>query len=110
MTEPLNIYVIGSTSGPFKIGVAKNPRARRSEIQIGSHTRIEVVYSVAVPGEDALLIERGAHRILREHRLSGEWFNVTKDQAEEAIREAIVLSKYKQQNLPLFPITHRLGA
>jgi hypothetical protein len=85
-----HIYVIGTaSSGPLKIGVAKNVRARLGGIQNGNPARLEVLFSSEVPFVDAPAIERRSHALLKAYRLTGEWFDVSAEQAVAAIREAI---------------------
>jgi hypothetical protein len=77
------LYVISPTvSGipvsPCKIGISNKPRARLSGIQTGNPERLALV--AAVPMGDRTVIEcleASMHDYLAEHRLQGEWFNVS---------------------------------
>jgi hypothetical protein len=81
-----SVYVMES-AGRIKIGIAANVKSRLSAVQTGNPNPVTLVWSVAVP--DAVLIEMQAHAILSAHRMIGEWFNCTRDQAVEAVRSAI---------------------
>jgi hypothetical protein len=82
------VYVIGTATGPFKVGIANDPRSRLTGLQSGSHIKLSVLYSIGVEPSDAYAVERAAHETLNEHRLSGEWFNVPCDMAKAAIAKA----------------------
>lgn len=83
------VYVIGPKVGPQKVGVAKSPALRRSELQTGSPLRLEVKH-IFDPGEFlATQVESGAHRILADSALEGEWFAVTAEEAIAAVGEAL---------------------
>jgi predicted GIY-YIG superfamily endonuclease len=82
------VYVIGTATGPLKIGIANDPRSRLASIQSGSYVKLLVQYFIAALPSDALRIERAAHKALSKHRLSGEWFNVSCETAKAAILKA----------------------
>lgn len=84
-----HVYVIGTPSGPFKIGVATNLRDRLSSIQTGSHLRMAALHAVVVPASHACAVESHAHKQLKPFWISGEWFNVSVDQAKAAIILAV---------------------
>ena len=84
------VYVIGPKIGPKKIGMANNPSARRREIQVGNPKLVSVLHSIESPPDLSSLIENMAHKLLRDKRLCGEWFNVTTEEAVKAINDAIV--------------------
>lgn len=86
-----HVYVIGTLSGPFKIGVATNLRNRLSSIQTGSHLKVSAAHSVVVPASHAYAVEAHAHKLLKNVRLSGEWFNVSLVDAKSAVTQAISL-------------------
>lgn len=84
-----SVYVIGSPRGPQKIGVALNVARRLGALQTGSSVKLiaSLVEPMATP--EAKLVEAHAHWLLRDSRLSGEWFRVTPTDAGRAVREAI---------------------
>jgi T5orf172 domain len=83
------IYVIGASDGPQKIGVAVDVKKRLQGIQTGSHLPVTLASAEAVEADVAIHVENYAHWILREQRLSGEWFRVTPEQAKQAVHEAV---------------------
>lgn len=89
MKATRHIYVIGSPSGPFKIGIATNLKGRLSSIQTGSPVKVSVIHVVIVPREDAISVEGHAHKLLHAHRMSGEWFNVSSEDAKGAVIRAV---------------------
>ena len=69
------IYVITDGNKNAKIGVAKNPIRRLSNLQI-SHPGTLVLLAVADWPDVA---EKRIHYILRRDRLRGEWFRMNPD-------------------------------
>lgn len=98
MTTTRYVYVIGSPSGPFKIGRATNLKDRRSGVQTGSPVKVSVIHSETVPREEVVFIERYAHKILDSHRMFGEWFNVPLEDALAAVACAISVSAKNTAN------------
>lgn len=84
------VYVIGDPGGPQKIGVAANPEQRRYMLQGASP--VSLVISAAIPAtrSEAFRVEAYAHWLLRDQRLRGEWFDITPNEARNAIGEAFV--------------------
>lgn len=81
--------MIGSESGPHKIGMSANgPQARLASLQTGCPTRLSLIAFVPVPDGMARDVEKRAHRLLDPKRLGGEWFEVTAKQAIEAVEIA----------------------
>lgn len=86
----MNLYVIGPTRGPKKIGIAKNPERRIRALGTGHSRPLRLLYSCRVPSESvAVDIERRAHWLLRERRMHGEWFDVGARAAIEAVQRAV---------------------
>lgn len=80
-----SVYAVGAADGPQKIGLATDPSGRLKHVQCGSPVALAVGFSLPLPADRALKVERYAHWLLREHRLEGEWFSVTPRKAKEAI-------------------------
>ncbi len=80
-----HIYVVGAIDGPKKIGIAANPRARLSTLQISSPERLVPNFFAACGYSQARLIEAKAHKLLQENRRSGEWFAISADAAIAAV-------------------------
>ncbi|WP_376960079.1 GIY-YIG nuclease family protein [Azospirillum sp. A26] len=84
-----SVYVIGPESGPLKIGISSDINKRLAALQTGSADKLSVHYSTDIPDGKARAVEAAAHAMLRERRKSGEWFDITLDEAQDAIREAM---------------------
>ena len=68
------IYAIVEEAGGFwKFGLGGKPQERLENLQIGNPRRL-TLYAHA-PG--TLALERYIHRVLRRHRIAGEWFAQT---------------------------------
>lgn len=90
------VYVMAIGDGPHKIGIARNVEARRRELQTAAPTQIEVVYAQSMDRAQAYDVEQSAHRMLRDSRMNGEWFDVTARQAVSAVALATI-SAAKQE-------------
>lgn len=84
-----DIYVAGSSRGPKKVGIARNPESRLRQLRTGSSRRLELLFSAPAPDGLATDIERRAHWLLRDKKASGEWFNVGAKEAIDAVQRAI---------------------
>jgi hypothetical protein len=78
------VYVIAGTHGLVKVGISTDPVARLATLQTGSPDRLRIAFTAPGYG-NAFTIEQEAHVILAQHRVAGEWFNVTPDLAIAAI-------------------------
>ncbi|UPT89574.1 GIY-YIG nuclease family protein [Bradyrhizobium barranii subsp. apii] len=88
--EHRQLYVIQDPgSGFLKIGKAFDPEGRLSQFQTGTPHQLTIVHTHCCEDDaEAPALEPMVHRILAEHRVRGEWFNVTLDQAKAAIAQA----------------------
>lgn len=66
------IYLIASPSDLVKVGISRDPDARLAGLQSGHHDGLRLLATVAGLKED----EGALHRLLRAHRVRGEWFKV----------------------------------
>jgi hypothetical protein len=67
----------GEYVGAIKIGISRDPDARRNAIQTASPYEVQVAYRRAFPDEPtARRVERRVHQQLASHRLRGEWFDL----------------------------------
>ena len=83
-----SVYVIAQERGPVKVGISDKPMFRLRSLQTGHASRLDLKHSREA--DNAKLVERLAHHALREKRLSGEWFDVTVDEAIAAIESAVI--------------------
>lgn len=66
------IYLIASPANLVKVGISRDPDARLAGLQSGHHDGLWLLATVAGLQED----EGALHRLLRAHRVRGEWFKV----------------------------------
>ena len=81
------VYVIRAADGHCKVGVTKDPAARLATLQTGSATVLSYAFLGVTPGEGRN-IERQAHTLLGDARLTGEWFSVAPELAVSAVMGA----------------------
>lgn len=81
------VYAI-SDGRAIKIGFAVDPVKRLADLQIAHSQPLRLIHSRAC--SDAAKAERRAHRLLREKRLRGEWFDLSEQEAVFAIDLAIM--------------------
>ncbi len=88
MRSPGFVYLI-KMGEYFKIGFAKDPVQRLSQLRIGVpvHNMIELVCRIRT--EYMRLLERQLHERFQDRRGSGEWFALALDEVEEIKRLAI---------------------
>jgi hypothetical protein len=73
-----DIYVYLFKSGLYhKIGISENPKYRLQSIQTSNPNKIEQVYQIK--RSDAKNVEYNLHKIFKNKRVSGEWFNLNDD-------------------------------
>lgn len=84
-----HVYVIGHDVGPQKVGFTHDLsfRLKCLQRQEGNKT-LAVFTSYEVPYNQALRAERMAHWLLRDKMVRTEWFDVTPEEAAEAVRKA----------------------
>lgn len=81
-----HVYVAGSSrNGPLKIGITVDPKRRLGELQTGNAVRLDIYWTLAVPADQARLIEQDIHGLFVPERMSGEWFLIPVEMAVEAI-------------------------
>ncbi|MFG1302126.1 GIY-YIG nuclease family protein [Xanthobacter sp. V3C-3] len=83
------LYVCGYEGGPFKIGYAYNPDKRMKDHVRDGHAAIFMVGKWPAGAAIVQAAERYVHWILRDKHLQKEWFNVTQEEAEAAVRQAL---------------------
>jgi hypothetical protein len=83
-----NVYVMQAGDGPVKVGHARDLVGRMRAIQIGSPHRLNMVYAAECIGIPPRQVEQLAHEKIAAKRLMGEWFDVPRDVAIDAIKSA----------------------
>lgn len=79
------LYVIaGPDRHPVKLGFSAQPEKRVGQLQTGSSVILSLHHTEEVADSQVKIAEKALHRLLGFRRLSGEWFDLT---VEEAISE-----------------------
>jgi hypothetical protein len=85
------IYVI-SGGQRTKVGRAWNPGDRMRILQSKSPDKLALTAAIGPMTElKAAAVERFAHHLMAPARLEGEWFDVTPEKAEAAVKRALEL-------------------
>lgn len=107
------VYVIAPTlplTGYVKIGVSSKPDNRRRALQAASGTPLTVMFAMQCDDQSCLAapsahrVERIAHSLLSAKRRHGEWFDVSADEAVDAVMAARKIAA------PLLPMPHIVRA
>lgn len=70
-----SVYLIRGNDGRYKIGIAKNPKKRISQLQTGNSDQLDLIDSY--PSENASKIETALHHHYSHAKLNGEWFDLS---------------------------------
>jgi hypothetical protein len=87
MKKSRSIYVVQSGPGPVKVGIAGRVAQRLSQLRVSSPVPLHLFFC-AETDDDVASLEKRTHRILRDSHMSGEWFNVTAQEAAHAVVQA----------------------
>ena len=78
--NPCYVYIIETTSGAYKIGVANNPEGRYNTLLTGIPDASRLVFSIwCAERRHAFAVEKILHRELEPYHSSGEWFKPPKE-------------------------------
>lgn len=72
-----------------KVGISRAPEERLRAMQTGHPDRLSIVRTWFLGFREARTVESIVHRVLADHRLAGEWFSVSAEQAEAEIETVI---------------------
>jgi hypothetical protein len=102
------VYVIRGEHNLVKIGVSTNPDALAS-LRSASPFALDIVYTAFTPGSGYDIVA-AAHEALKDHRCTGEWFDVAPEIAVGAIAGAAhklgqPLQPIKPPPLPAAPLS-----
>lgn len=84
------VYAIEDPTGSVKIGWSTNPDERLKTLRSARGIPLALVY--VERADDcgvAFAIERECHAALSKRRMLGEWFQITADEARQAIKGAV---------------------
>jgi Meiotically up-regulated gene 113 len=98
------VYIIASTCGHIKVGVAKDVLNRLAQLQGANPHLLSVSYVWrATKRIIAEQVEARTHELLAGTRVRGEWFLCSCNEAAAAIGKAIVYVRNKRGNLAYQP-------
>lgn len=75
------LYVIGPEIGHQKIGISKNVEKRLKSLQTGNSNKLFIHHTEEVSDCQVRLIEKKIHKELNYIKKTGEWFEMTKEDA-----------------------------
>lgn len=74
----MNYVYLLTNKSHYKIGRAKNPAKRVKQLQTGSSSKIDLLYSIPCKdSKKAAALESKLHKQFSRHRKLGEWFVIT---------------------------------
>lgn len=96
------LYAI-SCPGHVKVGIASDPKRRLANLQSAAPFKLTLEYAMRLRSRTAaVLAERTAHDMLREHSTSGEWFSLSADEVwpllDGICRHADLLEEMRDQH------------
>ena len=83
------IYVISGVN-KCKIGISSAPTSRLNDLKTNCFEELTLAYASELH-TNARLVERVCHRLLKDKKLKGEWFNISSKEAIELVTKAINL-------------------
>jgi predicted GIY-YIG superfamily endonuclease len=84
------IYIIGNNENRQKIGFAKDPHRRLKNLQTGNPDKLYLHYYVEIPDEKTRIMESKIHSEISYKRISGEWFNISVEDAKLVLDHAVI--------------------
>lgn len=76
------VYVIGTESGPVKVGISANPKRRLETLKTSNPAPLELFATCQRDDRRAATtLEEDMHHCMHGRRLRGEWFDATPKQA-----------------------------
>lgn len=94
--KPCYVYLIcseigGKLVGPCKVGISDKPEKRLKQVQTGSPHRLVVAFAFRLSNRKfAQVVEGAFHAGHDEHRMNGEWFDLS---AKDALRGLVDVMK-----------------
>lgn len=83
------IYVLGIPGGPHKIGYSYRPEDRVRAMEREGRKGVYLCGQWPMGARVVQAAERYIHWLLRDKHLKNEWFNVSLEEAEDAVRKAL---------------------
>lgn len=92
------LYIIGRREGPIKVGITSKPIGRLKMLGTGCPFPIAILHLRLMDDRDhARWHEKCVHAACAQHRLSGEWFDMSCNEAVEQIETSIQKWFYLEQ-------------
>ena len=82
--------MIGDTVSPYKIGFTKDPDKRLKTLQTGNPKKLQIHYKENISENEVKYIEGHIHKELKRKQVSGEWFDVSLDDAISEVKYAVM--------------------
>jgi len=93
------VYIIGSESGPIKIGISDKPEKRVKQLQTGNPNKLSLIHTEEIEDNLAESIELEIHKNLKLKKTVGEWFNISITEAKLEIDFAIIKNIERLKNV-----------
>lgn len=84
-----HLYIVTAGDGRTKIGITSDLDQRLNGFRTSIPFEIKLAWTTRIPVSHLRRVERATHETLAEHRIAGEWFVVTADQAERVVRSVL---------------------
>ena len=85
------IYVIcENDKSPVKIGFSNNPEKRLKQLQTGHPNILTLHYKEEIDSSNVKILEKIIHKENKHHNVSGEWFNLSPQDAVLEIKHALI--------------------
>lgn len=81
-----------------KVGVSAHPVSRCADLQAIREDKLELVWQ-SLPVDNELAIEKSAHKLLKDFKHKGEWFNCNAQVAIDAVKSSI--ENFIENNEPI---------
>lgn len=90
------VYIVGfDEADVVKIGCARCPATRLLELQVGCPFELKIHALVSIHEGDRFVIEGAAHKLAKDARIRGEWFELSVDEAIAVVIKAARNKKAK---------------
>lgn len=115
--EKCYVYIIGTSTGAYKVGIANDPVKRHRNLKSGIPDPSRLLLKIEVTNRAiALYVERELHSILNEYHTQGEWFRPPKNvlgellldlgEKVEALRPEAPLIQYQKPSATFGDCSH----
>ena len=86
------VYLAKSDTGHYKIGRSQNPYGRIKHFDTIMPVKVKIVHYF--PCDDPALGERALHYVVKESRITGEWFDLSDGDVESVCRITHLIDNY----------------